>query len=128
MSIANGIPDDPETWDVFNVKTTGYWIIKTSKKEKDIVVKLTEKERDEMNELAGGSDERWLALMLMKEIKVIAEMILEKKEEEKDFWKAEENRRKTDIKKIDKRDALDLDDDDDDDDDDVDDYVDDYDY
>ena len=80
--------------------------------------------REEMEKLAeGGEDERWLAMMLMKEIKMIAGLILERKEEEKEFWRVEIEKRKINIKKLDKRDGeLLLDDDDDDLDDDVDDF------
>ena len=124
-SQANGIPDDEETWDVFNVKTTGCWVIKTQKKENNFIIKLTQEEKDEMEKLAAGYDERWLALMLLKELKIIAGMI-EKRKEENEFWEGEIDKRKTNIKKLDKRDSVDLDDDLDDDD--LDDDVDDFDY
>ena len=77
-AIANGIPDDPKTWDIFNVKTTGCWVIKTAEKEKDVMIKLTEEEREQMVEQAGESDERWLDVMLLKEIQLIAENDFEK--------------------------------------------------
>ena len=124
-SQANGIPDDEETWDVFNVKTTGCWVIKTQKKENNFIIKLTQEEKDEMEKLAAGSDERWLAFMLLKELKIVAG-IIEKRKEEKEFWEGEIDKRKTNIKKLDKRDGVDLDDDLDDDD--LDDDVDDHDY
>ena len=95
-AMANGIPDDPETWDIFNSRTSGFWVIKTEDKERDIIIKLSEEEREQMIEQAGASDEKWLALMLLKEIKVIAELILKKKEkEEKEFWEKEEKKRET---------------------------------
>ena len=95
-ALANAIPDDPETWDIFNARTSGFWVIKTEDKEKDIIIKLTEEEREQMITEGGESDEKCLALMLLKEIKVIVELILKKeKEEEKEFWKKEEKKRKT---------------------------------
>ena len=54
-----------------------------------------------MRKLAAGSDERWLVLMLLKEIKIIAAKIEEKKEEE--FWVTERNRKKTDLNMLDKK-------------------------
>ena len=94
-AVVIGIPDDPETWDIFNARTSGFWVIKTEDKEKDVIIKLSEEERSQMIEQAGASDEKWLALMLLKEIKVITEMILKKEKEEKEFWKKEEQKRET---------------------------------
>ena len=59
------------------------------------MIKLSEEEREQMIEQAGESDEKWLALMLLKEIKVIAELILKKEEKEKEFWENEERKRET---------------------------------
>ena len=95
-ALADGIPDDPETWDIFNARTSGFWVIKTADREKDIIIKLTEEEREQMIAEGGESDEKCLALMLLKEIKVIAELIKTKeKEEEREFWQKEETKRET---------------------------------
>ena len=62
-----------------------------------------------------------MALMLLKELKIIAAKIEESKEE-KDFWKEELENQKTNINILDKKDGELVLDDDDDLDDDVDDY------
>ena len=93
-ALANAIPDDPDKWDIYTARTSGFWVIKTENREKDIIIKLTGEEREQMMREGWESDEKCLALVLLKEIKVIAELIKTKeKEKEREFWQKEETKR-----------------------------------
>ena len=95
-ALANGIPDDPETWDIYTARTSGFWVIKTEDKEKDIIIKLTEEEREQMMREGWESDEKCLALMLAERNK--SDCGADKEEGKRggeEFWQKEEKKRQT---------------------------------